>query len=68
MDELLFAALARRAEQHLREFNVEDLASMAWAFGTVGMLVSFVMDPISVLDVMEAQGFTPIMSKSLPCL
>ena len=32
----LFGALARSAEQRVRDFNAHDLANTAWAFATVG--------------------------------
>ena len=35
LDEKLFAALARAAEQRVNEFNAQNLANTAWAFATV---------------------------------
>ena len=32
----LFAALAGAAEQHVGDFNPQDLANTAWAFATAG--------------------------------
>ena len=38
LDALLFAALARAAEQRMHEFNAQELANTAWAFGKLGQL------------------------------
>ena len=35
-DALLFAALAKAAEQRMGHFNPQNLANTAWAFATVG--------------------------------
>ena len=35
-EERLFAALAAAAERRMRDFNLLDLANIAWAFATVG--------------------------------
>ena len=35
-DEQLFKTLASMAEQRLNQFNVQELANTAWAFGKVG--------------------------------
>ena len=32
------AVLAREAERRMHEFNAQDLANTAWAFGTLGQL------------------------------
>ena len=58
-DEQLFKALAKMAEQRLDEFNAQGLANTAWAFATVGAPAPALLDPISVLDVMEGQGSKP---------
>ena len=55
-DELLFNALARMAERRLDQFNAQGLANTAWVFATVGAAVPALLDPLSVLDVMEARG------------
>ena len=53
-DEQLFKALAKMAERRLDEFNAQNLANTAWAFATVGAPAPALLDPISVLDAMEA--------------
>ena len=58
-DQLVFAALARAAEWRVGEFNAQELANTAWAFLTVGELTIVLLDPISVLDAMEARGAKP---------
>jgi len=58
-DVQLFKALAKMAERRLEQFNAQGLANTAWAFATVGAPAPVLLDPISVLDVMEAQGCKP---------
>ena len=53
----LFTALARMAERRLDQFNAQSLANTAWAFATVGAAAPSLLDSLSVLDVMEAQGY-----------
>ena len=55
----MFAAIAKEAKQCLDQFNSQQLANTAWAFATVGAPAPALLDPISVLDVMEAQGCKP---------
>ena len=38
LDKLLFAALARTAEQRLCEFKAQEISNTAWAFATLGCL------------------------------
>ena len=40
-------------------FNDQELTNTAWAFATVGQPSPAALDPISVLDVLEAQGSKP---------
>ena len=47
------------AERRLDEFNAQGLANTAWAFATAGVPAPALLHPMSVLDVMEAQGFKP---------
>ena len=35
-DELLFAALAKAAEQRMKDFKAQEISNTAWAFATVG--------------------------------
>ena len=45
------------AELRLGEFNSQNLANTAWSFAIVDYLpVPWILDQISVLDAMEAQG------------
>merc|ERR1712167_301303 len=37
----------------------QDLSNTAWAFATTGAPAPALLDPISVLDVIEARGFQP---------
>ena len=37
-DAQLFAALARAVEQHVSDFNMQDLANTAWVFATVSQM------------------------------
>ena len=55
MDSPLFAALARLAERRMGNFDAQNLANTAWAFGTAGELAPPLLNPILVLDTMEAQ-------------
>ena len=45
------------AERRQDQFNAQGLANTAWAFATVGAAAPALLDPLSVLDVMEAQGY-----------
>eukprot|EP00747_Dinoflagellata_sp_TGD_P128750 gnl/TRDRNA2_/TRDRNA2_174592_c9_seq16.p1 gnl/TRDRNA2_/TRDRNA2_174592_c9~~gnl/TRDRNA2_/TRDRNA2_174592_c9_seq16.p1 ORF type:complete len:272 (+),score=53.05 gnl/TRDRNA2_/TRDRNA2_174592_c9_seq16:200-1015(+) len=47
------------AELRLGEFEAQGLANMSWAFATVGQPVPVVLNPISVLDTIEAQHTQP---------
>ena len=58
-DEQLFKALAKIAERRLDQFNAQALADTAWAFATAGEPAPAMLNPISVLDFMEARGFKP---------
>lgn len=55
----LFAAVARTTEWRMGELKPQELANMVWAFATVGEPAPALLNPISVLDLMEAQGFNP---------
>ena len=37
----------------------EDLTNMAWAFSTAGEPAPLLLDPMLVLDTLEAQGIKP---------
>lgn len=37
-DELLFATMPRVAEQHLSEFNMQNLSNTVWAFATADVV------------------------------
>ena len=67
-DELLFNAVARMAERRLDQFNAQDLANTAWAFATVGAAVPALLDPLSVLDVMEAPGYERQLMEYAMCM
>ena len=47
------------AERRPNEFNAQGLANTAWAFAIVGAPAPALLDPVSVLDVMEVQGCKP---------
>jgi len=58
-DEKLFVELARAAEQRLSDLTELGLTNVACAFAMAGSPVPALLHPISVLDVMEAQGSKP---------
>ena len=49
----LFATLARASERQVGDFNAQELANTAWAFVMAGQPACALLDPISVLDVIE---------------
>ena len=55
-DVQLFMALARVIECLMGNFNGPDLDNTAWAFATAGEPAPALLNPISVLDAMEANA------------
>ena len=47
------------AEQRLDEFNPQGLINTAWAFATVDVPAPVLLEPMSVLDMVESKGFKP---------
>ena len=47
------------AERRLDKFDAQELANTAWAFATAGEPAPAMLNPISVLDVMEARVSKP---------
>lgn len=57
-DLLLFVALAMASDRRIGEFHALDLsnAAWAWALSTPVELAPTLLDPISVLDLIQSQG------------
>merc|ERR1712167_232133 len=55
-DALIFSALAMVVNRCVDGFNAQELANMAWAFAMVGEPAPALLDPISMLDAVEALG------------
>merc|ERR1711977_786662 len=58
-DVSLFMGLARAAVWKVSEFNPQDLANTAWAFAMAGQPAPTMLDPMLVLDLMDARGPKP---------
>eukprot|EP00747_Dinoflagellata_sp_TGD_P136692 gnl/TRDRNA2_/TRDRNA2_175586_c2_seq11.p1 gnl/TRDRNA2_/TRDRNA2_175586_c2~~gnl/TRDRNA2_/TRDRNA2_175586_c2_seq11.p1 ORF type:complete len:227 (+),score=41.94 gnl/TRDRNA2_/TRDRNA2_175586_c2_seq11:49-729(+) len=55
----LFDALGLATRQSLAQFKAQELANLAWAFATARQPAPSMLDPILVLDAMEARGTKP---------
>ena len=56
------------AERRLDQFNAQELANTAWAFASVGAAVPALLDPLSVMDVMEAPGYELQLMEYAMCM
>merc|ERR1739848_857185 len=55
----MFTALARAAKRRMAVFNAQDVANTAWAFAMAGEPAPALLNPVSVLDLIEVQGSKP---------
>ena len=54
-------ALAMAAERRVGDFEVQGLTNTAWAFGKAGEPAPGLLDPSSVLDMIDVKGAKPQM-------
>ena len=54
--------------RHASEFKAQELANTSWAFATVGASAPALLDPLSVLDVMEARGYELQLMEYAMCM